>query len=839
MFERFSNKHFAAFKRASSLFCGMFLRTSLPILLFILGSVTSLYGQDSLRQLRKVTTAVRITGQVKVDGVLDEAVWQGVPVAMDFTEVEPVENIPAKQRTEVKVIYDNEAVYIGAYCYDTHPDSILTALSLRDQEGANADIFGVSFDTYFDQQNLYIFEVTAAGVQSDERLNIEGYNAIWENASRKTSDGWIAELKIPYAAFRFPDKDIQKWGLQFRRYVRRTRSNTFWQYVPNTVQNYPAYIGILEGVSQIKPPVRLFLTPYIGLTASHFPSNVAGQSNWSRGYNAGLDLKYGINESFTLDMTLAPDFGQVQSDNKVLNLSAFEVEFAERRPFFSEGVDLFDQEGLFYSRRIGQTPSGYSSVEADTAYTVVDNPERANLLNAFKVTGRTSNGLGMGVLNAITDRAVAIVTDSSGVRRELQTEPLINYNAVAINKTLPNNSYLNFINTNVLRTGNANTSNVTGAGFRAGNKAGRYTLQGFTAISQQYNGGLIDHGYQYNLAFNKISGNFQFELSRSVLSNTYDCNDFGFLLYNNEIKHEAVLNYNVFKPYWGIAQRSFTTLSTSYSNIYQTGAFQALELNFNHFMIAPSFNSYYVFANTKPVENTDIYEARTPGRIYKGPAYGGGGVGVSSDYRKALALDASIGYFADYKRRGKFYELKFSPRIRVNDKLMIIHSFNVAFDQGNQGYAATRSDTIYFSRRNVHTWRNETNISYIFSPKSAITLRMRHYFSSLRVKYFELLQQDGSLLVDTTGFASNLHRQRNYFNIDFVYTWRFAPGSDLLLIWKNAIDPAANYVSAPASDLDLPYGRQFYRTIRSEQSNTFNVKLVYYLDYRYLVRKNR
>ena len=229
----------------------------------------------------------------------------------------------------------------------------------------------------------------------------------------------------------------------------------------------------MHGIKDIEAPVRLFLYPYVSVNAGHFPNGDATQSNWTQGFNAGMDLKYGINDAFTLDMTLIPDFSQVRSDNQVLNLSPFEVQFDENRQFFTEGTELFNKGNLFYSRRIGRTPKGFYDIEdqLDSTEILLSNPSVTQLINSTKVSGRTNKGLGIGFFNAITNSMYAEVEDTiNGTVRQIKTEPLTNYNIAVLDQNLKNNSYITLINTNTERFDTERDANVTGLEFSLNDK---------------------------------------------------------------------------------------------------------------------------------------------------------------------------------------------------------------------------------------------------------------------------------------------------------------------------------------------------------------------------------
>src|SRR5262249_27319888 len=261
-----------------------------------------------------------------------------------------------------KVVYTDEAIYIGAYMHDD-PKLIKRQLTERDKEQRqDADNFGVAFDTYKDKQNAFQFMVTAPNVQSDIRISSGGagenggfdynWDAVWDSQTSIVADGWIAEIQIPYSAIRFSKEDIQNWGVNFSRYIRRLNEQSYWNCVDPNQNGFVNQFGDLTGLQNLQPPLRLSFLPYLSTGYRTVPTN-SGTINTFL-HSGGMDVKYGINESFTIDMTLIPDFGQVQSDNVILNLTPFEQQFEEHRPFFTEGTELFNKAGVFYSRRIGQ-----------------------------------------------------------------------------------------------------------------------------------------------------------------------------------------------------------------------------------------------------------------------------------------------------------------------------------------------------------------------------------------------------------------------------------------------------------------------------------------------------
>jgi len=309
--------------------------------------------------------AVKTTTPPKIDGSLDDLAWSTAPVASDFIQNFPKAGEVASVRSEVKILYDNTAIYIGAMLFDD-PSLIRRQLTARDDEQqSDVDYFSIFFDTYHDNQNGFQFLVTSANVQTDARLspNFVGdfgsygdktWNAVWESQTKITDKGWIVEMRIPYFSLRFSKKEIQDWGLQLMRFTRRNNERSTWNFIDPNVNGFVNQFGSFTGLKDIQPPLRLSFSPYLSTGVNISPVGDRNKTEWLK--SGGLDLKYGISEGFTLDATIIPDFGQVVSDNVVNNLTPYEIKFDENRQFFTEGTELFNKAGLFYSRRVGERP---------------------------------------------------------------------------------------------------------------------------------------------------------------------------------------------------------------------------------------------------------------------------------------------------------------------------------------------------------------------------------------------------------------------------------------------------------------------------------------------------
>ena len=812
------------------------------LLIFVV--IVSFAGKAFSLNEKRSFNAVRVSASPKIDGKLDDAVWDNVPVATDFVQYSPYNGGDASFRTEVKVIYDQTALYIAAMMYDPSPDSILTMLGERDADrNLNADHFSFDINPFNDGVNGMTFKVSASGVKTDKKRapssrhgSDRNWDAVWKSAVEINSEGWAVEMKIPYSAIRFSDAPVQVWDVNFWREIRRKREWSTWNYVDNEVGNTFNYLGELHGIKSVDPPLRLSFTPYL----SGYLEKSSESNSWGTSYNGGMDLKLGINESFTLDMTLIPDFGQVQSDDVILNLSPFEVRYNENRQFFTEGTELFNKGSIFYSRRIGSRPNGFWDVYDDLADTeeVIENPGETKLINATKVSGRTNKGLGIGFFNAMTNRMYAEVEDTeSGKRRSVVTQPFSNYNMLVIDQSLKNNSYVSFQNTNVWRDGPKDetnyTANVTSTDFKLLNKSNMYSVFGQAAISQKYYDSLnTDLGYRVFLNLGKTGGTFRAEYQTEIISDSYDPNDMGFERNRNEISHEGTFSYNIFKPI-GVLQSSRNSLQIEYLGLYKPSKFSALQLALSSF--TSFMNFWYIRAEIEytPLGMHDFYEPRVDGRsFYRYPALGFSGF-VSSDSRKKIyaRLSFDLGnQFSPYDQNS--YRVSIEPTYRVNDKLSFAWEIQYLGINHDIGYVdqTEAEDSIYFGMRNMRTIENTIESSYIFTSRSYLTFRLRHYWS--RADYLDeyfLLKEDGYL--EPTAYTGVDDINFNTFNIDMVYVWRFAPGSEMSFVWKNTIYSSSDQIPNDFSEnLNLMFN--------SPTVNSFSLKILYYLDYQYLKRKS-
>jgi len=784
---------------------------------------------------QRVYDATRTDASIQIDGKLNEDAWKTGNIASDFIALEPVPGEKAHEKSEVSILYSDEAIYIGAYLHDVSKDSILRELTERDRIG-NTDWFGFVLDTYRDEINGLEFIVTASGVQFDAKLSTFGedpeWNAVWYSETAVTDSGWYCEMKIPYSAIRFPEEKVQDWNINLVRYIRRIRQKNFWNEIKPTVNGFLTQSGRMEGLENIIPPFRLSITPYLAFGFQNDQSHSEGEQNITS-FSGGLDLKYGINDAFTLDMTLIPDFSQVQSDNTILNLSQFEVKYAENRQFFTEGTELFNKADLIYFRRVGGVPIGYFDVEAmqDSGYTLQENPDRQQLINALKVSGRDKNGLGIGVFNGLTNNTYAYVMSKEGDTEKILTDPLTNYNAFVLDQNLKNNSYVSLINTNVSRQGNYYNSNVLGTQFKFMDNNNMYGVVGSGSWSSLYGDSKIEYvdqdGFESYVEIAKYGGNFNAWISNRIVSDTYDRNDMGYITLRNIVVSEYGMNYNIYEPF-GNYNRAEVYLGLDYTHLYNSGAFADFGIYHELFLMTRNFNAYGYSVYLAPIKNHDYWEARAPGRYYLMPENYGFGTWYSSDYRKKLAFDANV-YYRTFNSDRYRLTLSFSPRVRVNDKISFILDLTNYDYKNDIGWVDEVESDIIMGQRNINTLETLLDFKYTFTNKMGLNFRLRHYWSKVDYNAYNLLEMDGTLSptdytnLDEYGVDQN-NINFNIFNIDMVYRWVFSPGSEINFIWKNVIQD--NNVN-----VDVNYFQNFQNTLEQDKINSFTLKVLYFLDY--------
>jgi len=795
------------------------------IAIFILFFFTELiYSQNEKKEIQ----AVRVSEAPKIDGNLDELVWEKAHIARDFVMFDPGSGDaePNNQKTEVKIIYDDEAIYIGAAMYDSNPENILRQFTERDNFGTS-DIIGLSLNPINDGQNEFWFIVSAAATQMDAQISPSNgedfsWSEVWFSEISFDDKGWYAEMKIPYSALRFSKDNLQTWGINFFRSIENKKQLYSWNLIDKTIGNVAQYTGNLTGLTDIEPPTRLGLFPF----TSFILDNYDGETETNFAF--GLDLKYGLTDNFTLIATLVPDFSQAGFDNITLNLGPFEQVFEEQRQFFIEGADLLEKGNLFFSRRIGNRPVGNGDVEElveeNENLEIINNPTEVDVINAIKVTGRTKKGLGIAVLNAVTKKTEATVQDTiTGDKRKIVTEPLANYNVLVIDQEFNKNSSIGLVNTNVLRDGSFRDANVTSLVFNLANKANSYKISGDGSSSTIREDGENTTGFASNLQFSKTKGNVRFFIEHEFADDKYDKNDLGFQRRNNYNTISGSVNYRIFKPTERFNQ-FFMGLWMGYFKRFDPNVYTGSYINLfgsatNKKQIRYGFRIGSNIGQTK-----DYFEPRTEGRFWLEDPETNTSVFLSSDYRKKLAIDLRVGTSWYNGNDGYDYFISAAPTYRVSDKLQFSYSLSMDYAFNQLGYVTTLDDdTIIFGERDTKEIENSLSAKYNFNDKSSLSLAFRHYWSPViyEDQYFEL-EEDGEL--SDSNYSDNHDINFNSWNLDLRYVWRFTRGSELVALYRNSIlneDELSqlSYQDNISNLFDQPFGQ------------SFSIKIVYYLDY--------
>jgi hypothetical protein len=787
----------------------------------------------------------RVDEELKVDGELSESVWSKAEEAKDFTTSYPAFGKTSIHKSIVRMCYDDNALYIAGEMHD-NPDSVSYTLAQRDDWG-NADWFAITLDPYANNISSFMFSVSSSGVEIDALLFTEGsdfsWNAVWRSAVEKQAYGWSFEIKIPFSAVRFPNKSVQEWNINLVRQVRRDREKSFWNPVDPQVFGEITQAGVLKGITDVKSPVRLSLTPYAtGYLENAYDAQVGGQA-WRQRLTGGIDLKYGLNDAFTLDMTLIPDFGQTVSDKQVLNLGPFEVRFNENRPFFLEGTDLFSIGNVFYSRRIAAQPynygNAYTDLNTDIGETVVSNPDLAPLLNGSKVSGRTKSGLGIGVFNSIEGRAQAIIEDSSGNQRVVYTHPVSNYNVFVLSQNLKNNSSISFVNTNVMREGANRDANVSVVETTLFSKDKKYKLSTGLNVSSIFEGNDPVFGYSARGGLSKVSGTWRYGIDYSEESDTYDPNDLGFLYNNNSRDYSAWLGWNDFKP-GKLFIRKWGEISMYYGELYKPQVFAYTGVEWNIAATTKKFLTSGLNGGYKPFGDVDHFESREFGKeVHFGPSFKFGGF-YSTDYSKRFALDlrANMKQFIGKAQKG--YSFTVSPRVRLSDRMFVILRSTWEYIVHDYGYVRSKDENyasdILLGYRDRQITENSAQMEFIFTKRMGIDVQFRHYWQQVEYRYFKSLIDEGETVssnyypLNSDG-ASSHNTNYNAFTLDVNYRWVFIPGSELRIVYKNNIFNSQN-------GLVSSYFDTFNSLFDNPRINSVSMKFLVYIDAIYFKRKN-
>ena len=821
--------------------------TNHDLLLRFVFIVTFLNFQFALTaQERKNLEANPVKETPVIDGILSDDVWKDLNPATNFTLMWPEtrhgKKIPEEYETTTYVGYDQNAIYVGAILKHPNPDTMPKEFSQRDEIwNVNAETFFVTFNTYNDDLNFFGFQITSAGtvgdvyssgsIESDDFL----YDTVFDAKTHINSDGWSVEMAIPYSALRFPEKKVQLWGLNFGRKIQSLSETYVWSPVNVNELEYHESNGTLNGIENVSPPVRLFFYPYVQTSV-----NLRKGEKSRSSYTAGLDLKYGLSSSFTLDASLIPDFGQVAFDDVELNLGPFEQQFSENRAFFTEGATLFEiaDEGMgggsfFYSRRIGEEVSvGDDMLENDEQ--VYDFDSTPQLLNTIKVTGTTNKNLSIGFLNAITNKVeVEIENLSTNQRRRQTIQPLVNYNVLSLSQQLLNDySSISVLNTN--KTGNDGLygNNVAFVADMFDNKRDfNFKVKAFGSKTPKENS---TNGFRTGISLSELKGNFRYNVSWWGVDKHYKQNELGYLNYSDHQSFSSRISYQILKEY------GFLREYRNYLWFHDTRTFHSSERKLWGLRFGNDFSTQNLmvfeadFAYSSRTRDYD--KPRTINRYIEEPENFQAKLVVQSNKNKDFSYRVQWNNFAyfneDYNEKKSQNRFNISTLYRFSEQFSIGLKSNHLNFKDDVGFLESINQNIYFGRRDIRSVENNIDLSYFFDSKKWINLRLRNYWS--RAKYdpilFSLNDNGKRTQADYLDFDPDTNF--NLWNLDVNFEWWFAPGSNLVLLYRNQLFKSDN-----ASNLD--YFGSLNNLFDQTTQHQFSLRINYLIDYNRTRKKNK
>ena len=780
-----------------------------------------------------------------IDGILSEEIWSNLAPATNFSLMWPEtrhgNKIPLKYETTAYLGYGQDAIYVGAILKHPNPNQMPKEFSQRDEIwNVNAETFFVTFNTYNDDLNFFGFQITSAGTVGDvySSGSIESedflYDTVFDAKTDISSDGWSVEMAIPYSAIRFPEKDEQLWGLNFGRKIQSLDETFVWSPVNVNELEYHESNGTLTGIKNISPPVRLFFYPYvqssINLQKGLKPANY---------YTTGMDLKYGLSSSFTLDASLIPDFGQVAFDNVELNLGPFEQEFSENRAFFTEGATLFkiaddDMGGgsFFYSRRIGEKVSVDDDLleNDEQVFNFDDTPQ---LLNTIKVTGTTNKNLSIGFLNAITDKVDAEIQNSPSNQRRKQTiQPLVNYNVISLSQQLLNDySSISVLNTNKTGGDGLYGNNVSFvADLFDDNRDFNIKVKAFASKTPSENS---KNGFRSGISFSELKGNFRYNVSWWGLDKHYKQNELGYFNFFDHQRFSSRISYQILNQY------GFLRKYSNYLWFNDTRTFHSFDrklwgLRFGNDFSTQNlmvFEADFAYAS----KTRDYDKPRTINRYIQEPENFQAKLVMQSNKNKDFSYRIQWNNFAYFKE--DFEEKKSQNRLNLSTLYRFSEQFSIALNSNHLdfkddvGYLKSINQDIYFGRRDIRSVENNIKLSYFFDSKKWINLRLRNYWS--RAKYDQTLfrlKEDGNRAeTDFSLLGFDPDTNFNIWNFDINFEWWFAPGSNLVLLYRNQL-----FKIDSASKLD--YLESLNNLFDHTAQHQFSLRINYLIDFNLIKR---
>ncbi|NUN68762.1 MAG: carbohydrate binding family 9 domain-containing protein [Bacteroidetes bacterium] len=792
--------------------------------------------------------ATRTASPPVIDGFGNDAVWQQAAVGSGFVQREPVDNAPETERTEFRILFDDDNIYLTAMMYDANPDSIASRLARRDNV-PQSDWFAVAFDSYYDRQTAFIFVVLPSGSKTDlleyndGRDEDESWDPVWETATRILENGWSVEMRIPLSQIRFTEGN-DTWGVNVIRKIARKQEETNWSLISKHKDGYVSQFGTMTGMADIKSANAAEVLPYAVGSSEHYPRTDERVKIERLRPDAGVDLKYGVTSNFTLDATINPDFAQVEADPAVLNLSSFETFYPEKRPFFIEGTQILRfvtfggdfGPGLFYSRRIGR-PISVGAPEPGALIT--DEPRSATILGAAKFSGKTEGGTSIGVLTALTDEEEFSFRDTLGRERSLRAEPSASYNLFRIKQDFWGNSNIGAIVTGTSRTGavpaytvgtdwdvKLDSSTYRVYGFLAVSHANTFINKHFQTLRQPY----LQQGSAGKLNFAKVSGAWTYGAGFDFTSKKYYINDIGFFRSPNDYGVGVNGGYRNYTP--GDYFRSYTFNG----NIHWRWNYDRMTL-FREFNLSSSaqFVNYWSLSGSTSYSlgGQDPYEPRGYG-VYNIPASFFIRGEIESDNRKDIIVEAEQNY-RRYADGGTISNTEGVVTLRPTTAMEYKVSMGYERQRDLDRYVRRYTDTLIafaaadpvplFGSRDVDGVDLTLRSSILFTSDLSLQIYNQFYWEQRQfdTTTYALLDPARNLVPYAYGREEEVNRTSLQTNV--VLRWEYREGSTFYFVWSHgrSFFERGGYETGFGTNL----GNTFRRTA---PDNVFAVKVSYWMN---------
>ena len=784
---------------------------SLSLVIFtsiLLGESSNSRGiVDDFTKLKyKRAKATRVSAPPVIDGILDDSVWNKAIVLDQLVQHEPFNLHAPSVETKIRILYDDNYLYVAFNNIDPNPENISARIGRRDEWSSmenNSDWVGVGFDSNNDDKTAYWFTLSAAEVQLDAAL-AEGkgwggfditWNAVWEGKTSLHSEGWSAEIRIPFNVFQFSKGNIQTWGASFQRGYFDKQEEIHWPGRALGANGYVPYFGILEGIEGIPQQRNFEFVPYVlsGQTNSDVKENIA---------NIGLDTRSNISSTSTLNMTFNPDFGQVQADPSVLNLSAFETQLKERRPFFVQGANFFTSHlKLFNSRRIGKRPNYYSPDSGN----IIERPNETTILGAAKILGETSSGMRYGLINAITDKEFGIreyEIDGVSKKEDFLIEPYTNYFVGRLEKPIINKySTIGFLATDLRRQNEKNKAQSVNVDWLLTLMDNKLSFQGQAASSINFdNNGFAS---RFRLSY-KDPKWWELMVWGGFRDKNFDVSEMGYQEKNNNWYSGLRGSIRRDKPNAMFLRQSLE-LKLNLGGRRKDDRGDALitrkniELEQDNTFLNYWSIGWDIRVNAETYEDDDIYRD-SRALIIKDEASQSFNFNIRTDRRKRIILEPSF-QISKGEIRGVGREYGIGLMLKPTDNINFSVRTSKEDRPGSMQWVGVIEDengvNIIYSNIKRKQTNTEMRLNVAFSPKMTFEAYYQPFSVKMDYKDYNRLDEEKSLKVSPYPYAKNKD-----FRIDnevgtFVFRWEYLPGS-LIYVVYNLNDN--NYYSAEDSE---------------------------------------